>query len=192
MNHLAHCFLARHNPSWISGNLIADFVRGNDFENYPTEIQTGILMHRRIDSFTDSHATVSEAARFLHPRHHKYAPICVDVFFDYCLATKWEHYSPILLSAFTSQVNEALERDFEYLPEPLQKRLPTMIANNWLTHYNTLEGVQFAFESIAKRAKFPSNIATATDDLVAHLDFFQAAFDNFFPDLLAEISRSYP
>lgn len=188
MNHLAHCFLARENPSWISGNLIADFVRGNDFEAYPTAIKEGILMHRRIDSFTDSHPAVRKAAHLLHTRHHKYAPICVDVFFDYCLATNWHHYSDTTLVAFTLSVNEALQRDYAYLPAPLQKRLPTMIANNWLTHYNSLDGVRFACESIARRTKFPSNIATATDDLVAHIDFFQAQFDAFFPDLIVEIN----
>ena len=53
MNFLAHLHLAHLADSSLSGNLLADFVRGNPAEAYSPEVVDGIFMHRRIDVLTD-------------------------------------------------------------------------------------------------------------------------------------------
>lgn len=55
MNYLAHALLSNNNKGLLIGNFIADHIRGNDFKNFPEEVIKGILLHRRIDTFTDSH-----------------------------------------------------------------------------------------------------------------------------------------
>ncbi|HGV2951774.1 ACP phosphodiesterase, partial [Escherichia coli] len=49
MNFLAHLHLAHLAESSLSGNLLADFVRGNPEESFPPDVVAGIHMHRRID-----------------------------------------------------------------------------------------------------------------------------------------------
>ena len=54
MNFLAHLHLAHLADSSLSGNLLADFVRGNPEANFPPDVVEGIYMHRRIDVMTDN------------------------------------------------------------------------------------------------------------------------------------------
>ena len=46
MNFLAHLYLSKDNKNILIGNFIADAVKGKKHENYPKEIQAGILLHR--------------------------------------------------------------------------------------------------------------------------------------------------
>ena len=52
MNFLAHLHLAHLADSSLSGNLLADFVRGNPADEWPADVVEGIFMHRRIDVIT--------------------------------------------------------------------------------------------------------------------------------------------
>ena len=58
MNYLAHFHLSNNDKNLIIGNYIADDVKGKAYLNYPTEIQHGIILHRKIDAFTDTHQIV--------------------------------------------------------------------------------------------------------------------------------------
>lgn len=185
MNHLAHCFLAQQNPDWIVGNMVADYVRGSVRElPYSATVKTGIAQHRTIDTFTDTHAIVHRACELLHPTQRKFAPIVVDVCFDYFLARHWSAFSPdIALPDFGRQVCDALLANTDILPEPLQKRLPLMVAHNFLTTYQTTEGMYMAFRNIAKRSSFATNLAEAVNDVLAHETALEQHFLQFFPEL---------
>ena len=54
MNFLAHLYLSGDSDEIKVGNFIADHVKGKRYLSYPEDIQTGILLHRQIDSFTDN------------------------------------------------------------------------------------------------------------------------------------------
>jgi acyl carrier protein phosphodiesterase len=185
MNHLAHCFLAQQNPDWIVGNMVADYVRGSVRElPYSPTVKTGIAQHRTIDTFTDTHAIVRSACELLHPTQRKFAPIVVDVCFDYFLARHWSAFSPDCpLPDFGRQVCAALLANKDILPEPLQKRLPLMVTHNFLTTYQTTEGMYMAFRNIAKRSSFETNLAEAVNDVLAHETALENHFLQFFPEL---------
>ena len=53
MNYLGHFILSHPNQELVTGNFIGDFVKGNDYLNYPEGISRGIKMHRFIDEYTD-------------------------------------------------------------------------------------------------------------------------------------------
>ena len=55
MNYLAHIYLSGDNDLVTVGNFIADGIKGKSYKKYPKEIQTGVLLHRNIDTFTDAH-----------------------------------------------------------------------------------------------------------------------------------------
>ena len=55
MNHVAHCFLSYPDAELLFGNFIGDYVKGRTWQDYPEGVQRGILLHRAIDVFTDTH-----------------------------------------------------------------------------------------------------------------------------------------
>lgn len=61
MNLVAHQYLSFNNPSLQLGNLLGEVVKGNKYNDYPNDIKKGILLHREIDSFTDSHEIVKKS-----------------------------------------------------------------------------------------------------------------------------------
>ena len=96
MNFLAHLHLAHLADSSLSGNLLADFVRGNPAEDYSPEVVDGIFMHRRIDVITDNLPEVTEAKAWFRPETRRVAPITLDVMWDHFLSRHWEQLSPSL------------------------------------------------------------------------------------------------
>lgn len=55
MNFLAHIYLSGDNDLIKIGNFMADGIRGKQFEHFPEDVQKGIVLHRFIDTYTDSH-----------------------------------------------------------------------------------------------------------------------------------------
>ena len=58
MNFLGHFYLSQDDPELIVGNFIADHIKGKKYIDYPSGISKGIMMHRNIDHFTDSHVNI--------------------------------------------------------------------------------------------------------------------------------------
>lgn len=83
MNFLAHLHLAHLADSSLSGNLLADFVRGNPASSFAPEVVDGIFMHRRIDVMTDNLPEVREAKEWFRSETRRVAPITLDVMWDH-------------------------------------------------------------------------------------------------------------
>ncbi len=189
MNFLAHLFLSFKNEDHIIGNFIADFIRNRDVKNYPPAIQKGILLHREIDSFTDNHPAVRKGTQRLQPHHHKYAPVVIDILYDYILANNWERYSDQSLTSFTKNIYSVLNKRMEEIPEKLKKNVPGMIQGNWLQSYKTEEGLQYTLQRMDKRASFPSNFTYAFEHLQQDYILFENEFNVFFPELISYIKK---
>ena len=85
MNYLAHLLLSGNNEKIMVGNFVADWVKGRTFDQYPEDIQRGIVMHRAIDSFTDSHPLHKHSRSFFVPSYGHFSGIVVDVLYDHFL-----------------------------------------------------------------------------------------------------------
>ena len=96
MNFLAHLHLAHLADSSLSGNLLADFVRGDPAGEWPADVVEGIFMHRRIDVLTDNLPEVTEAKGWFRPETRRVAPITLDVMWDHFLSRHWTQLSPEL------------------------------------------------------------------------------------------------
>ena len=66
MNFLAHIYLSGEDDFVKIGNFMADSIRGSQYLDYPNSLQKGILLHRHIDSFTDSHPIYRKSKHRLH------------------------------------------------------------------------------------------------------------------------------
>uniref|UniRef100_UPI00404875E4 ACP phosphodiesterase n=1 Tax=Roseivirga sp. TaxID=1964215 RepID=UPI00404875E4 len=68
------------------GNFLGDFVKGNQYLDFEPDIAKGIILHREIDRFTDSHEVVSESKKRLSEKYRHYSGVIVDMFYDHFLA----------------------------------------------------------------------------------------------------------
>jgi acyl carrier protein phosphodiesterase len=109
MNYLAHAYLSFNDPDILVGNMISDFVKGKKKFDYPLRIQAGIMLHRIIDEFTDSHPATREAKEFFRPHYRLYSGAFIDVVFDHFLALNSNEFTETSLLNFSQQVYSFLQ-----------------------------------------------------------------------------------
>ena len=184
MNFLAHIYLSGNNESVTIGNFIADGIRGKKYQKFPKEIQTGILLHRQIDSFTDAHKTFRESTKRLHENYGHYAGVIVDILYDHFLAKNWSNYSDIPLDKYIDTFYDSLQDNFEILPSRIQKMMPYMVSDNWLLSYATIEGISKVLVGMNKRTKNRSKMNLAVNELQEFYNEFEDEFTRFFDELI--------
>ncbi len=184
MNFLAHIYLSGKNEKLIIGNFIGDFVKGNQMLSFEQEVMNGILLHREIDRYTDDHPVVLESKKRLWEKYHHYSPVIVDVYYDHFLAKNWHDYHDEPLKAFTEKFYKLLEDNKAMLPERVVRMLHYMKKDNWLYHYQTLEGIRQTLTGMSRRTKFESSLEKAHVDLEKNYALFEADFRIFFPKLI--------
>ena len=192
MNFLAHFYLSRMDDSLIIGNFLGDFVKGKKYRDYPEEVARGILLHREIDYFTDQHPIHLRSKRRLGNKYGHYAGVAIDMFYDYLLAVNWSSYSDMSLSDYSQHIYAVLVSNRDSLNDTARYVLKYMSEQDWLLHYQELEGIQRALSGISRRTSFASNLENATQDLTAHFSEFELDFANFFPDLISHTQTTFP
>ncbi len=184
VNYLAHIYLSFDDPQLSLGNFIADRVRSKDYLQYPAPVQRGILLHRAIDTFTDSHTIPRASSKRLHSRYHHYSRVIVDIYYDHFLARLWESYSQVPLEEFTQDFYALLQDNMAWLPQSIQRMSSYMMADNWLLNYREFEGLERVFHGMNRRTSMKSGMDTAVEELELYYADFEAEFRPFFEDLI--------
>ena len=154
MNFLAHAHLSGDNDALLFGNFVADSVKGNELNRYHQEVKNGIVLHRKIDRFTDMHPVVSGSKDKIRRHFGLYSGIVVDIFYDHFLAANWNLFSPVELSEFSTNVYKILAKRFLLLPPRTLRILPFLIAQNWLSSYANLTDMKRVFYGMDRRTRF--------------------------------------
>jgi acyl carrier protein phosphodiesterase len=183
MNYLAHIFLSGEHTERLVGNFIGDFVKGQQWRNFPENVQKGILLHRFIDKYTDTHPIVLESIVKLRPVIGRFSGIVVDVFYDYFLAKNFQNYTPVSLPDFAQNSYQILEQHYEILPEKVQQLLPYMQKEDWLTHYGSAYGISKALQGLTRRLNHIIDLTQALPLLEDQKMAFEQDFLLFFPEL---------
>jgi len=183
MNFLAHTYLSGDNDFIKIGNFMADGIRGKQFENFPEEIQKGIILHRAIDTYTDAHPVFRESTKRLHERYHHYAGVIVDIFYDHFLAKNWKKYSNENLEDFIDRFYQSLHTNHDLVSEKTKNMLPYMEKQNWLLSYRTVEGITEILTQMDRRTKNESKMRFAFEELKTFYNEFEEEFTLFFEDL---------
>lgn len=189
MNLLAHTALSKDSEKILVGNFIADFVKGNQYLHFEESIRQGILLHRKIDHFTDQHPRARQSALRLQKDFGKYAPVLVDIFYDHFLAIHFQALTQKDLEKHASKTYQILEAHLAILPAPIQKFLPNMTQQNWLVRYADLEGIQRALQGINRRAQFANHLDLAIENLKNDFDAFEEDFLGFFPEIWSYVQQ---
>ncbi len=187
MNFLAHLFLSGEPGELMVGNFIADSVKGNAMNDFNKGIQKGIILHRAIDTFTDSHADMQKSKERLRPRYKKYAPVITDIFYDHFLAVNWQDYSAVSLRDYTNQVYTYLGEHYPIFPQRSKQFYDYMIKYDILFAYTKLEGIEKVMQGMSRRVHFISGMETATEELEKHYKDFETEFQSFFPELQSHV-----
>lgn len=186
MNYLAHLLLAENHAASRVGNLLGDFVTGRPEAlrgSFPDAVLHGIVRHRAIDRFTDSHRITIDLKAFIAPGRRRFAGVITDIIHDHFLTLHWGDHGTLPLDDFTAACNAALTEHAAILPPELRDTLEERIADNWLGRYGSDEGIDLVFERVSRRHPGFAPIHDAIDDLIAHREVFEKAFHRFFPDL---------
>lgn len=183
MNFLAHIYLSGEIDNIKIGNFIADSVKGKKYLDYPIKIQQGIILHRHIDTFTDSHPIVKTSKKRLHPRYGHYDGVIIDILYDHFLAKNWLHYSKVFLNKYVHHFYDLLKSNHDSLPNKVQYLLPHMIRENWLYSYRSIEGIDKVLQGMNRRTQLKSQMHMAIEDLLLNYTAFESDFTEFFEKL---------
>lgn len=190
MNHLAHLFLAGDTAESLIGNLAGDFVKGPLGDRFPRGIHEGLVQHRRVDAFTDSHPAVAAFRRVLTPEHGHYARVIADMFFDHFLACRFDEYAGQSLESFLARTFATIDPHAHLLPGMLRVIYPHIRDEQWLLSYREIEGIHLALTNISRRFSRKPHLESATRHLVDSRVELERRFAEFFPDVMALASRT--
>ncbi|WP_421872278.1 ACP phosphodiesterase [Marinoscillum sp.] len=189
MNFLAHVYLSFEDPEILVGNFIGDFVKGKAVNDYDGGILKGILLHREIDEYTDSHPTVLETKKRLRPIYHHYAPVIADVFYDHFLASLWTDYHTTPLLEYTNWAYSVIKKQGDLVPPKARHMLTYMARDNWLYNYQHIAGIDQALTGMSRRTPFNSGMEHASEELQRHYEAYKAEFVSFFPKLITHCQK---
>ncbi len=184
MNFLAHLYLSGNNDKIKLGNFIADAVKGISYKQYSEEVQRGIILHRKIDTYTDKHPIIQSSKVFFQEKYNRHSGIIVDILYDHFLASNWSNYSEKSLSNFVKEAYFLLLANYLILPSEVKKTLPFMIGRNWLESYKTIQGINSIFQRMAKWTTLPDEADFAISQLEVNYDILRTHFVSFFKDII--------
>lgn len=183
MNFLAHIYLSGDDDLLTIGNFMADGIKGKKYLKYGEDIQKGILIHRWIDSYTDSHPIVKQSTKRLHSKYGHYSGVIVDILYDHFLAKNWNQYHSDPLENYITKFYQLLKDHHSLLTPRIQKMMIPMMEQNWLLSYASLEGIETVLYNMSFRIKKRVPMDEAIEDLKEHYDAFEQEFTLFFAQL---------
>ncbi len=183
MNYLAHLYLAGPSEAELVGALLGDFVKGRVPDRLDEGLRNGIVLHRKIDAFTDAHAlTLVSRQRFSRGRR-RFAGIIVDVVYDHFLARHWRRYSESSLSDFAGSVYRVLHANLHRFSGRGHRMVARMIGQDWLTGYHSLASIGDALDGVSARLQRPNALRGSLEEVRSSYAGLEADFLGFFPEL---------
>ncbi|WMC09656.1 ACP phosphodiesterase [Oceanimonas pelagia] len=182
MNYLAHLHLAELSGTSLAGALLGEYARGAVEPSLPVRLQTGIVLHRRIDSFTDAHPLHMARVRALPPPFRRFGGIITDMMFDHFLARHWPRFHAQPLEQFVQEIHAELQPD-RHWPEAMVQLVMRMEQSGLLLHYREFDGIVTALTRIDRRFQRPTPLPQCRALLEQHYTDFEQAFLGFYPEL---------
>lgn len=187
MNYLAHAFLSFNNEPITVGNFIADHIKLADAGHLPPEIKQGVLLHRRIDYFTDTHPLFIKSKRNFYNGFERYSGVLVDIYYDYLLAKNFNNFSEVKLDVFTKRVYSVLQNNEQHLPESSKGFLNYVLKNNTFYEYSKIEGIELVLKHLSYRINHGVLLNESLPLFLQHEKSIEEDFLKFFEDLMNDV-----
>ncbi len=195
MNLLAHALLAyatlnNTDGQECTGSMMADFFAGQNAEDYPAGIRTGMTQHRDIDGFTDAHPSFVACRRAIAdggaPRFT--AGILTDIFWDHVLASDWERWGKPLcglnLNPFCAEIYGRLGQTKVMHSPGFARAYSWIVDLSWLASYADPEGIERTLLGLSTRMSGHLDLAASVKLLTDLEEPIRSNFALFWPDLV--------
>jgi len=183
VNFLAHLILSGDQPDWIIGGFLGDFVKGSLKGNFPSKIEDGIRLHRKIDRFTDFHPRIKRCQALFPADLRRFSGIIVDISFDHFLAKHWRNFDERELSVFNQEMLRTLNHESLALPANARLFLDRMASHDILLRYAKPEAIPLILKRTGQRLSRPTPLIESGDQFIKQYDQLELAFFEFFPEL---------
>lgn len=183
MNYLAHSYLSFQKEDITIGNFIADSIIGNQYTHLPEGIIKGINLHRKIDTFTDSHPLFIQTKRRFSSKFDKFSSILTDIIYDHYLAANFSKYGDSELDTFSQYIYQLLRQNLHYIPKNGIGFYDYMVKRNVYVEYASINGLQIVLEHFSHRIKHRHDLTQAIPILNDHYDDISLEFHDFFEEL---------
>lgn len=180
MNWLAHAYLSKRNIEFRVGNILPDLVSITELKKFSPPFQEGIICHKAIDIFTDSHPIVKTGISRMPANFKRYGGILTDVFYDHFLAKNWASYSAIGLGQFSSNIHRDLREIEGDIPDEILFKFKRIFEYHIFESYKDVSGVGIALQRIDLRLRRPVGLANAITLLEQDYDLYEQEFSRFF------------
>jgi len=190
MNHFAHLVLAQPTVESTVGNLLGDFARGVDADALAPTVRAGLLNHRAVDRFTDSHPLVLEMKRGFSRERRRFAGIALDIYFDHLLIDYWERFEQRPLEGLISGFYRRMAAGQALMPGQDMRRVTRrMIEHDWFGSYRELDAIAASLDRVAARIRFANRFAHAIEDLQRNDELIRQGFLEFYPQLRRHVAE---
>ncbi|MFA9374877.1 MAG: ACP phosphodiesterase [Poseidonibacter sp.] len=193
MNWLAHVFLSEQKIDFQIGNFLADPLKGRTWENASTDMKNGMSVHKIIDSYTDSHKTVSISKKRLREKG-LLKPIIIDLTYDYFLTKNWDKFCSIPIYSFSQTFYTQANQRKLYFPQKANLCVENMINRDLLNKYHNLEQLKVSFERmdlrLSERLRQRETALSYFDTVIKNIDELEDDFLTFFPQLCTIVKQN--
>lgn len=189
MNYLAHSLLSFNDEQLLVGNFIADHIKLHKAEHLPDEIKKGMLLHRKIDYFTDTHPLFVKSKRFFYEGFERYSGVLLDIYYDHILARNFEHYSDEPLQDYVTRIYKVLQSNSQHLPESSKRFLEYAVKNNTFFEYSKKEGIKMVLQHLSYRINHGIDLSLSFPLLEANYEEIERDFFVFMKDITAFLKR---
>ena len=174
------------------GNMITDMMRKRDEVGLSQAVLEGVRLHREIDRLTDTHQIFIKHKRKLYPHFSKYAPVVLDIIYDYLLESNWLKFTDESFSDFEARVYPMLLDHRHEAPQRLQSVIERMVEDTWLRHYTNTEGLVKVFNRLERKVKFPQSFSQVGELLLQFEEEWLPEHEIFFRDVSSELRLLNP
>jgi acyl carrier protein phosphodiesterase len=186
MNYLAHIHLAHITDTSMLGNFFGDFVKGSDLSHLNNEHQLAVRLHRKIDSFTDSHAQVKALRRLFPKSIRRMSGVVIDIYFDHLLCANWARFSERDLDRLLAYFYDEVQQHTDNISDRFEQVRHSLLRYRWLSDYQHVESCERSFLHIEKRLSNRVIFAhQATQFIQQNENELHTRFLSFYPELIA-------
>lgn len=193
MNWLAHVFLSENRIDFQIGNFLADPLKGRIWEDASKDMINGMLTHKIIDSFTDSHDLVKESKNRLGNKG-LLKPVVIDLTYDYLLTKNWDNFCNISLDEFSNTFYKKASYRNTYLPKHTNLYVENMVSKDLLNKYHNIEDLSKSLiqmdNRLSQRLKKRDTTSRYIDVVKHNIQEIEKDFLEYFPLVCKRIKNN--